>query len=458
MNKVGKWLLQAAIILSIGASGIASATNGYFIHGKGTKNKGMAGAGMALPEDAVATTNNPAVAVLVGDSMELGIAVFNPNRSYRTTPSQLNGMFNTVTIGPNDMDSNSSYFPIPHFAKSWQRDDETAMAVAFYAHGGMNTDWLGGTATFDPDGPGPAPITTLPGTFGTGKTGVDLSQAFLDVTWAKKLNDKVSVGVTAIGAIASFKANGVAAFAPFTEAFAASGGSAQIQNLSNNGHSTALGYGARFGVHSQLNEKVSMGLSYQTKIFMSDFKEYRDLFAEQGDMDIPPSLKFGVSFQANDALALSFDVEHTWFSEVDAVGNGIALIFNCPTSPTGGTELSNCLGGDKGAGFGWEDMTTYKIGAQWAANDSLDLRVGFSSGDQPIPTSEMTFNILAPGVIEQHFTFGMTKTLESGNQLNFAFMYAPEETVTGPQNFDPTQMVTFEMDQFELEFSYGWKF
>jgi long-chain fatty acid transport protein len=61
-------------------------------------------------------------------------------------------------------------------------------------------------------------------------------------------------------------------------------------------------------------------------------------------------------------------------------------------------------------------------------------------------------------VIEQHFTFGMTKTLESGNQLNFAFMYAPEETVTGPQNFDPTQMVTFEMDQFELEFSYGWKF
>ena len=191
---------------------------------------------------------------------------------------------------------------------------------------------------------------------------------------------------------------------------------------------------------------------------MGDFKEYRDLFAEQGDMDIPPSLKFGLSFQPNDALALSFDVEHTWFSEVDAVGNGIARLFTCPTSPTGGTELTNCLGADNGAGFGWEDMTTIKLGAQWSANDSLDLRVGYSFGDQPIPNTEMSFNILAPGVIEQHITFGATKTLASGNQLNFSFMYAPEETVTGPQNFDPTQMVTFEMDQFELEFSYGWKF
>ena len=29
-------------------------------------------------------------------------------------------------------------------------------------------------------------------------------------------------------------------------------------------------------------------------------------------------------------------------------------------------------------------------------------------------------------------------------------------TVTGPQNFDPTQSVTFKMHQWDLEFSYAW--
>jgi long-chain fatty acid transport protein len=37
-----------------------------------------------------------------------------------------------------------------------------------------------------------------------------------------------------------------------------------------------------------------------------------------------------------------------------------------------------------------------------------------------------------------------------------SFMYAPSVKVTGPQNFDPTQTVTFEMDQWDLEFSYAW--
>ena len=39
-----------------------------------------------------------------------------------------------------------------------------------------------------------------------------------------------------------------------------------------------------------------------------------------------------------------------------------------------------------------------------------------------------------------------------------AFMYAPDKKVTGPNNFDPTQNVTFEMYQWEVEASYSWRF
>ncbi len=37
-------------------------------------------------------------------------------------------------------------------------------------------------------------------------------------------------------------------------------------------------------------------------------------------------------------------------------------------------------------------------------------------------------------------------------------MYAPEQTLRGPQNFDPTQTVELSAcSQFELEVSYSWK-
>jgi hypothetical protein len=37
-----------------------------------------------------------------------------------------------------------------------------------------------------------------------------------------------------------------------------------------------------------------------------------------------------------------------------------------------------------------------------------------------------------------------------------SFMYAPSVKLSGVQNFDPTQNVTFEMDQWDLEISYAW--
>ena len=68
----------------------------------------------------------------------------------------------------------------------------------------------------------------------------------------------------------------------------------------------------------------------------------------------------------------------------------------------------------------------------------------------------MTFNILAPGVMEEHYTAGFTRRLDGGREFSVALMYAPSVTVTGPQNFDPTQSVEFKMHQWDLEFSYAW--
>lgn len=439
------------------------ATNGYFTHGTGTKNKGLAGSGLAMPEDAISIANNPASAVLNAGKYEAGLAVFSPKRHYETSASQVNGNYGAFTIGPNDIDSSKDYFFIPHMAGAWKIDDDSAWGVAFYGRGGMNTKWQGGTATFDPDGPGPAPIMTLPGTYGAGlfggngTAGVDLSQAFLDITYSRKLNDNFTYGISLLGVAQVFAARGVGTFAAYTETFASSGGTAFPDSLSNNGHDQSYGFTAKLGLLWDVTDRVSLAASYQPKIKMSKLDKYSDLFAGNGTMDIPADLKAGITFKVNQDLALNFDIENIWYSDVPSVGNAFSNLFACPTAGQGGTQLSNCLGGKTGAGFGWDDMFIYKAGAQWNTGDDWTWRLGYSISDQPIGEKEVLFNILAPGVIEQHITFGFTRKLASGDEFNMSLMRALDKTVSGMSPLDPTQMISLDMNQWEIEFSYGWR-
>lgn len=441
-------------------SGAAMATNGYFTHGVGTESKGMAGTGIGsdAANGPIIVASNPALAVFASDSWEVGLGFFSPRRDYKASSSLANGQMGAFTIGAGSFGSSSEWFPIPYVAKSWRLNNDNAITAAFYGRGGMNTDWddSNATATFDPDGPGPAPVTTLPGTFGGGDAGVDLSQAFLAVNYAAKVNDNFAWGVGPVIAVQVFEATGVSTFAGFTNTFAASGGTQLPTSLSNNGHDSSIGFGFATGVWWAMGDAASAGLSYTSKISMDEFDDYADLFAEDGGFDIPSSAKLGISFKGNNNARINFDIEHTQFSEVDSVGNPMANLFACPTAGAGGTDLESCLGGKNGGGFGWDDMTTYKIGVEWAADGNTVWRFGYSYGEQPIQEADVTFNILAPGVMEQHLTAGLTKRSDNGGTWNFSLMYAPETTVKGLNAFDPTQTIEIKMTQFEFEVSYLW--
>ena len=451
-------LLSTSIALAlIGASPLALATNGYFSHGVGTKNKGMAGAGTASPQEAIANAVNPAAAVIMGDKFETGLSIFSPRRSYTASASLANGQGGAFTINPGEVESESEFFPIPYLAFTWGWKENTALGVSIYGRGGMNTDYTTGSATFDPDGPGPAPVMNLPGTYGVGDAGVNLMQLFTDVSYSQQ-NGDLAWGVAAVVTAQAFRGKGLAAFAPYTETFAASGGTVFPQSLTNNSHDYAFGLGYKLGFIWTATDAINVSLSYQSRIEMGEFNDYSDLFAQNGGFDIPESIRGGISFWLNDTTAFHYDIEHTSFSSVDSVGNPLSNLFGCPTTGAGGTNLSACLGGGQGAGFGWDDMTTHKIGYQWRLANIEDwtFRVGYSHGKQPIETSEVLFNMMAPGVIEDHFTTGFTHVLNSGKEYSMSIMYAPEKTVTGTNPFDPTQQIELKMHQFEIEFGYSW--
>ena len=450
-----KLLISSAVCVAL--SSAAHATNGYFTHGIGTHNKAQAGSGLASPTQAIDAANNPAAGALLDESWNAGIAVFSPRRSYTASGSQANGQGGAFTLEEGTHESDSNWFPIPYLAKNWRLSNHTALTLSVYGRGGMNTNYTSGSATFDPDGPGAASTTTFRGTFGAGDTGVNLSQAFIEVAYAHQLNS-VTLGFAPVIALQRFEATGLAAFAPYTERFAASGGYSQPADLSNNGADYSFGYGAKAGAIWQLSDNLSLATSYQSKVVMSEFNSYRDLFAQQGRFDIPASLRIGSSLRVSEQLQLHLDGERTYYSDVSSVANSSSLIFSCPTAGQGGTELSNCAGGDNGFGFGWRNVDVVKFGVTWTpvGRSNTTFRAGYSHASQPILDDDVLINILAPGVIETHYTIGIAQKMVNQNEWSLTFMYAPKNSVSGPSLFDPTQTIELKMDQFEIEFGYSW--
>ena len=400
------------------------ATNGYLAHGYGIKSKGMAGTGIALPQDSLIGATNPAGIAFVGNRLDLGVSAFSPRRSYEVTGNP--SAPPSPALAPGKVDSDREYFIIPEFGMTWQLDEHKAVGVTITGNGGMNTKYA-----------------SSENTFGGGKAGIDLAQLFIAPTFSYRFDNDAAIGVSAILAYQGFEAKGLSQFA---------GLSNSPTDLTDNGHDSSFGAGINVGFILPVGSTVTLGGGYRSRVYMTEFDDYEGLFAENGDFDIPASATIGLAWKTTEQFTVLLDVQKTWYSQVDAIGNkqnpamGICGSRITPTSPS-------CLGGSKGLGFGWDDMTTVKFGVQYEASNNWTWRAGYSHGNQPIPDSEVFFNILAPGVMQEHFTAGFTKKYDSGRQeINFAAMYAPTYNVKGA--ISPTQTVELEMKQYQLEL--GW--
>ena len=401
----------------------AQATNGYFRLGYGANSIAMGGTGTALAQDGLAGAVNPATIFGVKQDFTLALSVFNPQRGFEVTgaaPSDATSS-QDFPLTNGKVQSDNEYFLIPSFAYKTELNDDLALSVSVYGNGGMNTQYSESV-------------------FYAGKTGVDLSQVFLNTSVAYKVSNNTQIGVAPILALQSFEAKGVGSFASF---------SSSPSKVSDNGQDTVFGYGARIGIAHQLNENIHLGASYQTKIDFERFEKYEGLFAEQGDMDVPSTYNLGVAFDNNDfTIALDYQVIN--YSQTDAVAN--PLMPNIGKAQMGMADYR--LGADNGAGFGWNDMEIIKLGGALKRNNGDVIRGGVSYGEQPIDSSEVLFNILAPGVQEWHFTAGY-EFGDIDSRYSVALSYSPSKSVKGKNQLYQSneQFIEIEMEQYELTFA-----
>lgn len=459
-------ILTFATAITLSVPFVASATNGYFLIGFGAKSRAMGGTGVANNTGGMAAAFNPATMIDSGTQFDIGAELFIPPRSVTHVSS---------VLGYTDEESNHNLFLIPSMGGTYQWNDKMTLGFAFIG-AGLKTEYNQGlnSNSCKQVNAGNVPgYTSCPPTFfdpnitvkPSNEAGVELIQMQVVPSVAYRVHKNHTIGVSMVMAAQFFRAEGLGAFEDL-------GFTSTPGFLTDQGFEHAYGGGYRLGwLGSFMDEKLKVGVNYSSKVWMDKFSEYKNLFAEQGNFDIPENYSIGFAYEAMPVLIVAFDVQQINYSDVPSIGNpGPATDLvnknNGNLFPLcAGTDPTPCLlGGPKGLGFGWTNQTIYKVGVDWQYSEKINLRAGWNYGKSPIPNDQVLFNMLAPATPEHHLTFGGGYRINDEISLDANVMIAFLNTIKGPTAFGPGgspvdgSNASIAMGQYSLGATLGIKF
>lgn len=474
-----KRCISAVVAACVCVTGIlfplsAYATNGYFLIGYGQKSRSMGGVGVAHPQGLMAAAANPAAIADVGMGVEFGLELFVPPRYAAGGEADPNfpTEFQFGTDGK--VQSGANEFLIPSFGAVYEFNRKISMGMTAIGNG-ANTRYDADENFFSLTG-------IPPGETSWGTLGVNLLQMQMLFPVSYKINRQHTVGVAPVFAVQSFRAYGLGNFGGIFNF------SRDIDKLTNNGNDFSYGGGVRFGwLGKFFDKRLNLGANYSSRTYMTKFDKYEGLFAEQGDFDIPENYSLGFSFKVTPKLSIAADVQWILYSDIASVGNRHATTSlndlctrpvsapqsSCstpdraaPPAGLGPEPASHALGENDGWGFGWDDATAYKIGLEYEYSDQWTFRAGFNYGESVIPDDQLLFNMIAPAVVEQHYTLGFSYRPSKKTEISASYMYAPKNSQTCEVNDGCKTMLTqregnfaaVEMGIQSLGASFAYKF
>lgn len=397
MSRINKSIILGAVLLS--AFGTVQATNGTMFHGYGARAQGMAGVGIGYFQDGLAAANNPAGFSWLDDRLDLELAILKADRG--------------AVINGRDIDSNGKdIYAFPMIGWNRKLGERTNFGLSVYTLGA-------GTVYREP-------VVTGPVTAPQKNTEAELAQVVIAPTISYKLNDNHSVGVSLNTAYQRFYAKGLEPL------------------YQDPGAESSFGLGVAFGWAGKLHDRLTVGVSYHSKVYMGKLKRYDGLLANGGEMDIPERYGVGLSFRATDATTVAFDYLRINYSGVKSLANSVYAFLDPNTPP----------GSKNGPGFGWRDQDVFKIGVSHQYSDALTLRAGYSYATGVIPSSETALNYLAQITPQEHYTLGASFKSGPSSAWTVAYGYAPKRTVKGSGMLSSTTDLYHQ--QHWLSVGYSW--
>ncbi|RDH84904.1 MAG: aromatic hydrocarbon degradation protein [endosymbiont of Galathealinum brachiosum] len=400
-------ILAACTVVTTVFSNNVVATNGDSLIGLGAISRAMGGTGIAHFAGAESALKNPAIlAKQEGLEVMFGGTFFAPDVEV------------TKNGSPQDMTavSDAKENMIPEVAIAHTLGDGWVIGVGMFGSAGMGTDWRDSAPMLDP-------TTGQVGLYGM-RSNLLLLKFAVPVAYGQ---DNWSIG---FAPVMQYGALDLAFTTSNTDQFGAFNTPNTKQVGQGSSYDFGMGYDLGFAYEIP-DAGITLGLVYESAIGMTYDHQISNAASAFGygtpgalpnfsdDLEQPAHIGFGIDWNSNDLMSVTFDVKSIKWGEAEGYKD-----------------------------FGWENQTVYALGVEYII-DRLALRFGYNYGKNPIENSVdttpvfaapsaptngdvlNTFNhIMFPAITEQHFTAGFGYTFSKHVLLDMAFTFATSQDVT----------------------------
>lgn len=206
------------------------------------------------------------------------------------------------------------------------------------------------------------------------------------------------------------------------------------------------GTGMELDLRDELVPSMDWYAGYRSRISMDQFQNFRGIYGNPGDLDIPARMRLGLAWQAARQTRVSFGVERIKYSSIQpfvssALPRRVLAVLGDGTSPE----------------FSWRDLDIYSmtLAQQFGSRNQLSLR--YSSGEQPEPTSRVLSKLLMADAAD--YSLGLSFTHRSQSMLwRVMANYAPSEFVLGIPTSARRNRLDDGARQLEFESTWAWYF
>ena len=390
-------LLSLTLLALAGSTAFAG---GYRVSIQGQKQLAMGHTGVAVVNSAEVAFFNPAGMAYLDNKFNVSVGGNALFAETKFQNSQYNWTASTSNLGT----------PFSVYA-TYRITDWLTAGLAVYTPYGSSVEW-------DQDWQGAHLVNNI-----------DLQAIFVQPTISIRMGEHFSIGGGPIYANGSVNFNRNLATNPLLSN--PETGSGADVTLDATGI-TAWGYNV--GMMFNPTEKIRLGLNYRSEIIM----EARDgdaTFADVPDfalldptddrfrnttfnanLPLPAEVTAGLSVQVSDKLLLAFDYNYALWS----VYESLTVEFNSSLGTS--VNLRN-----------YQNASTYRLGAQYAATEKFTFRAGWYFDESPV--QDGYFAPETPRNDSMGFTGGLTYQVNKKLGIDFSFLYLHFDEVENSYDF-----------------------
>lgn len=265
------------------------------------------------------------------------------------------------------------------------------------------------------------------------QAGIGLERTFLTPSLTHSLDESTSVTGSVVLAQQQFATLGfgyseVPDFVP----------GAMPTSVNPNGfNETSVGSGVRVMWNERLNDTLGFSAGYQSQIDMQAFQNYRGVFADPGDFDVPAVASAGFAWSPLANHRFGLNVQRVMYSDVAAF-----------TSASLPRHFLSVLGDSDTPTFSWEDLTVYGVDYTWFATRRDAFQFRYATQMQPLPSNDKLRATLESEITDHNFAFMYVRDMARLGALSIAASYAPSQYFLGNWS---NSAASRDGDQIEVE-------